>query len=259
MDWDHVIPPAPWSLSELEGVLETLLEAGLPDQVSLKDLYTTLLEQGRDATCPNSDGGQIFAMLTDSCLSETGYRFYGIASFLEAYKTPDDPEPDGADYVFLMAPASYEITDPDGDVHVAGGAYFYEGRYDGDGVSWLGETNGTYGYPKADGLIGAGFSASLEAQGYYGPDREALTIAGSLNLAGTAAFIDGLTWDTAVCEGVPVGTFRLRTEDGYWYQATVGTDCEPCGPVTYADDLLGDLCFDWTPALSQLSSRMKTL
>ncbi len=255
----EALPEAPWSPSELEGVLETLVSQGLPDQVALKDLYLEMLEDGRDRTCPNDDNTTIFAMLDDSCLADTGYLFYGIAGFLEAEKQPDDPEPDAADYVFNMAPASYEIHDAEGVVHYAGGAYYYEARYRDDGVEWLGETNGSYGYPRAEGLIGSGYAGSLDAEGFYGPDRTAVTAHGSLNLNGVAAFIDELVWDTEVCDGVVVGEYRVRTDDGYWYEATVGSDCELCGPVTYAGEDFGELCFDWAPALQRHSQAMETL
>jgi len=198
-------------------------------------------------------------MLTDSCTSDKGYRFYGIASFLEAVKQPGGPEPNAADYVFTMAPASYEITDPDGDTHYAGGAFFYEGRYDGDSVDWVGETNGSFGYPKADGLIGSGYAASLDSSGRYGPDGDSLVMMGSLNLNGIAAFIDELVWDTETCGGVAAGSVQVRTEDGYWYQATFGADCEPCGPLTYAGEAFGELCYDWSNTLETYSTTLRAL
>ena len=253
------IPEAPWTEVELEAVLDDLLAAGLPDQIALKDLYQQLLSEGRDGTCPNDDGTEIFAMLTDSCTSDKGYRFYGIASFLEAVKQPDDPEPNAADYVFTMAPASYEITDPDGDTHYAGGAFFYEARYDGDTVNWLGETNGSFGYPKSEGLIGSGYVASLDSSGSYGPNGDTMALMGSLNLNGIAAFIDELTWATETCGGVAAGSVQVRTQDGYWYQATFGEDCEPCGPLTYAGEAFGELCYDWSGPLQAFAATMRFL
>ncbi len=253
------IPEAPWSADELVGVIDDLLDHGLPDQVALKDLYLEMLDQGRDGSCPNSDGTTIFAMLTDSCTSDKGYTFYGIAAFLEDTKQPDDPQPDAADYVFNMAPASFGITDPDGDTYYAGGAFYYEGRFDDDDVTWAGETNGSFGYPKSEGLIGAGYASSLDASGTYGPSGDSLTAMGSLNLNDIAAFIDELTWDTATCGGVAQGSVRVRTADGYWYQASFGADCEACGPLTYADEAFGELCYDWAPALQAFSDTMRTL
>ncbi len=253
------LPEPPWTETELEGVLDTLLADGLPDQIALKDLYLKLLEEGRDATCPNDDGTEIFAMLTDSCVSDKNYRFYGIASFLEAVKAPDDPEPNAADYVFTMAPASYEITDPDGDTHYAGGAFFYEARTDGDSVDWVGETNGSFGYPKATGLIGDGYVSSLDSLGRYGPDGESVWMMGSLNLNGVAAFIDELVWDTETCGGIAIGSVQVRTDEGYWYQASFGEDCDPCGPLTYADEPFGELCYDWSPTLETFSDTMRAL
>jgi hypothetical protein len=258
--WDSPeLPEAPWSELALEGVLDELLADGLPDQFALKDLFQAMLGEGRDETCPNDDGTEIFAMLTDSCTSDKGYRFYGIAALLEAVKDSDDPEPNAADYVFSMAPASYEITDPGGDTHYAGGAFFYQARLDGDSVDWFGETNGSFGYPQADGLIRGGYSASLTSSGRYGPDGDSVSLLGSLSLNGISAFIDELVWDTETCGGVAAGSVQIRTQDGYWYQATFGANCEPCGPLTYAGEPFGELCYDWSGTLEGFAAAMVLL
>ncbi len=256
---EPVVPEAPWDAEELAAKIDQLFAYGLPDQHELKDLYLKLLEEGRDAECPNSDGGVIFAMLTSSCVSNQGYTYYGIAGFGEGEKTPDDPQPDAADYHFQMAPASFRITEPDGDEHLAGGAYYYEVRIDDDGVAtWQGEVNGTYEYAPAGELLGDGYSAGLDTDGWYAPDgSRAMALKGSLTLNGVATYIDGLSWDPAICDGVVQGAWRLRTDDGYWYELETGADCSPCGPVTYNGEPHSELCVDLAPVLADFADRME--
>ncbi len=256
------VPLAPWDIETLANKVDQLFNYGLPDQLELRDLFLRLMDEGRDSQCPNTDNSYIFAMLTDSCESDLGYTYYGIAGFAEGWSTPEDPQPDAADYHFQMAPASFTITEPSGEQHLAGGAYYYEGRVDDESgvVTWQGEVNGTYLYEPAGQLLGDGYSAGLDADGWYAPDgSRGMIMTGSLTLNGVATFIDELTWDTTVCDGVVQGRWRLRTDAGYWYALETGADCSPCGPVTYNDEVFGEACLDLAPVLSDFADRMELL
>ncbi len=211
-DADEVEPAAQLAAEEVGSQLQALLDVGLPDPLTLRQVFTSLFEFADD-DCPGA-GGYALPGDYDGCVTESGWTFAGVSTLVE-----------DADTMHLWNDCLIE----DGEGHLwTGGGHAIWSR--GDGAVGL-SIDGTFGFTGYTGWVGAVPSANLTAFGGEREDGWWLVLDGGLSYGDEALWFSELIFDPALCGERGSGAAMWRGVDG-WYTVTF-TDCSGCGTVTF--------------------------
>lgn len=239
-----------WTPEAVEAAIAAqLTDHLLPNAADLTALFRDLTRQGDDA-CPGTD--LAFATPSSSCTASTGWEYYGYAPWVDALEGDPGEQRHRAD----IAQASFVITAPDGRTFSAGGGFSHVQSVEGaDALAWEQELKGTWLWTGegatwlTDG-VEVGWALSGERAATY----HTLQLTGPLSVGDVWLYIDQISWDSAVCDGIPEVQLQLRDAAGHWYQWTAGADCSPCGPLVVGADTLGEICVDLSDTLAALDA-----
>lgn len=202
----------------LQTTLDDFLALGLPDPVSLKDVFFGLLVGG-DSNCPTGAGASITSF--SGCTSSKGWTYTGSSVYDE-------------DQGGFRLSADIYVSDPSGRTFGGGGQLGYLFRQDGIG----GTLDGTWGYEDADGWMGK--FPSFNYSVYYRQSTGAGSINGGLSMEGVSVEFEELQLSKSCA--APVGTIHVRDPQGWWYELVLPTDCSGCGPLQWGEEELGTVC-----------------
>ena len=241
-----------WTSDRLEASLTTLFVDDVPNGTELLDLFRALALEG-DSVCPGED--LAFTTPESSCMSDTGWEYFGFAPYIDEIVIRDDVEVRTVGF----PQASFFIKAPDGRTFSAGGAFVHEQLDDASGT-WLQTFTGTFvwtgdGYP----WIQAGTQVGWDIVGERSSTRHAFVVYGPIAVGSNWAFVNRMDWDNTRCDGVPDVDISIRDDQGRWYDWTAGADCSPCGPVLYTESngtshTLGEICLDLSETARTLDS-----
>lgn len=221
----------------IDGVLSGV---GLPDPVSMLDVFIRMLDAGRDDQCPHNPGPSLNEMF-NGCVSTRGYTYAGVSIF--------QPAGDGGRGFFLLGDCFF-IDDAGQRLDCAGELELDEPA---GGAGFSGKVTGTWGYPPEPGWIGRTPGAAVWMAG--GPGS--LTLEGGYAVDGTEVY-----FHTAAAtgldggDGCASGAISLRDDQGLWYRLDMGDGCDGCGAITAAGGEVGEGCAEFRGAARALLGRM---
>lgn len=244
-----VAGPPSWTAAEVEEKLVMSLALGLPDPRTIHAHFLDAMA-GADARCPARLGTLGFAMPQSSCTSEAGYFYYGVAELL--------PDADGLAETddWKMGTCSFDIGFPDGERFTCGGTFGYSRTATEGGATFVAFDDATVAWDGGPAWSGAGTGSAYTVTGSVAGEHAAFELMGGLLAADTAVFFDAFAYDDTMCDGLPTLAVRLRDDNAYWYTATVGAECDPCGTLSYAGEELGTVCVDGTEAAEGLAASL---
>lgn len=224
-------PDPSWDAAAAQDALNQVFSLGLPDPRSIRDLFMTQLN-GRDSVCPSGSGASTTSV--SGCTSSFDWTYTGTSTYQDAGSSG-----------FSLAADIY-IQDPNGNMFEGGGQVFYMAKEQGIG----GGLDGTWGYSAAEGWMAQNPSFSLSL--YIDPNGM-LILQGGLGMAGQAIDFNDFGLRSG-CAG-PIGSLSLRDPNGWWYNVDFGDTCSGCGPLSWGETNLGEVCLDPAP-LMDLAQRL---
>jgi hypothetical protein len=229
-----------WTAEELESILITAFETGIPDVLTLREHYRDFMLQAEE-DCPlyeDSEHENWVGVWASECTTTSGIEFFGTALYQEYHS--DKPGEGEEMRLDLGMVASYELTDTDGSTFVGGGGFILTRGPIEYGISWSAQIGGSYRYPAAGGWLGEGIEAGLFLDGVHGEARSLLTIDGGVGWSGVDIHFHEVLFDSYSCELYPEGTISVRDALGYWYDMSF--DCGACAELVWRDQSLGEVC-----------------
>ncbi len=213
-------PPASMQAAEVEAAMIQALSGGLPRPREAVDAFGRILIAGDDGRCPNSGGYTITESFT-GCHSEKGYTYAGLTIYTES--TNDD-------FSFL---GDCYVIDPDGDIFQAAGEL--EQATNPTDHSFAIKLTGTWGYAKEQGWLSSVPSLALWLEG----DADHLRANGGWSTPAAILYFEGFQSGSDCAH---TGLMKLQDPQGAWYTLDYGTDCDACGPLSYAGTAMGEVC-----------------
>ena len=211
-------------VAEVQVGLQNVLDIGLPDARTVRDVFTSLFVHADDE-CPGVDDYALPADF-DGCVAESGWTFAGVSTLTE-----------DADNLHLWNDCL--IDDNEGHRYTGGGHATWGRTKDGHVSTGI---EGTFGLTDFEGWVGEQPSASFNAFGTETAESWWLVLDGGLSYGTEALWFSELIFDRQLCGELGSGELRYRGIDG-WYTVTL-TECTGCGPVTFeTGELLdGEAC-----------------
>ncbi|MCK6524839.1 hypothetical protein L6R49_25840 [Myxococcota bacterium] len=227
------------SVDEALATVEDSLAVGLPDVLELHALYEEVMghrELGNPG-CPTYEdptstgpGGNWFDR---GCTTDEGWTYFGNAVALHIIGV----NPDGYPIDAVGSSASFQITDPDGEVFVGGGGYNLDRLLIGDGrMSLFGTLGGTYSYGAAEGWLKEGVEVSLFFDGELNHMGVGDT-PGQLRIDGGVGRAEGqISFRELIIERGETmrlsGQIDLRDPSGCWFHLALEGSERPCGTLS---------------------------
>ena len=232
---DGAAAPTPtWSAAAAGEAATAALALGLPEPVSIRDAYASLLTHV-DGDCPMREDREhvlLNGVWYDDCYSAEGYHYDGLGIFEES-------RGDGA-WAFSGV-ANFTITDPAGAVFAGGGEFALDAADDGQALTWRSKTGGVYHRDDDQTWLGSAGEAGLFAEGRRAGEARRLLLDGGAGYTGVDLGFSGLVVDTTVCGGDPIGELQIRDPSGHWFRVDFA-DCGGCGAVDFHGTPNGELC-----------------
>ena len=208
-----------WTSDRLEASLTPLFVDDVPNGTELLDLFRALALEG-DSACPGED--LAFTTPESSCMSDTGWEYFGFAPYIDEIVIRDDVEVRTVGF----PQASFFIKAPDGRTFSAGGAFVHE-QFDDASGTWLQTFTGTFvwtgdGYPWiCRNPVGMEHRRAAHPHAFvvYGP------IAVGSNWAFVAA------WTGQHRDGVPDVGISIRDDQGRWCPGRPARLLPAAGPL----------------------------
>ena len=237
--WEGTTPEPVWGAQELQQALQTRIDAGIPDPVTIRDTYLGLFDNYADEDCP---GGADYSMPGDyqACTSEAGAVFYGHAEY-EPFESSDEAG-------FYLLGDCY-ILSPEGD-RFEGGGELQTFEFENEAGRIIeAMVTGTWAYAPAEGfLLRPTSSAFFAVLGVSDPSPPNLYLDGTLGSEDGHISMD-VFLDTAGC-GTTTGTIDMRDPSGSWHTLTFDGSCDGCAEATWVDGRsIGEVCIDTSPIL----------
>jgi hypothetical protein len=211
-----------------------------PDPSPILDTYIDLMAAG-DSTCPGSD-----YILTDTwlygCEATTGYSYAGITDWMD----DDTDSPGGVAQLTVLA-GDFWIDTPDGHQLEGGG---HAARVQGDTV-WISEMVGSWRWTDGPDWLSHGYSGNIVIEHIAGI---VTSMKGAADINGTYVTAHELAWPNS-CNGGASGALSLRDPTGGWYRIEF-EDCSTCGDLSFEGLAMGEVCLDFSPFLTEISSRL---
>jgi hypothetical protein len=226
---------AAWGPGSIDAHLDAALDAGIPHPNDHHDALQRAMSHAGGG-CPQYEDPATTTGLgtwfTSGCTAG-GWTFEGLTVFSE------DHQPDAWTFGGI---ASFEITDPDGELFVGGGSFAHDRTVAADGTITLeSHIGGTYHAPWAAGWMSSGVDVGIWVTGTRGDGTWQTTVDGGLTGHDGALYFDGITRDPEHCGGAPQGQLRLRDPSGGWYAVAL-EGCSGCGELTWAAEAVGEAC-----------------
>ncbi len=239
--WD---PPAPdWGPAQVEAEISAVLAQGFPTPVPTALDFEAFIARVAAEGAPGGTGARIEA---ESIVAE----YDGEGSLQDGttyeggwiYTKATTPDPQGNLPVELRFLASFTLVDPDGLPYIRGGETRAHIVHTPDGSGeYFYKLGGRWSYPAADSWVGLDQSAAMEMKGTRTAAGDALLLQGGID--GTLeVYVRDLTFDPAVCGGLPVGELLVRDPTWYWHTITLTDDCSGCGQAEWAGAAEGEVC-----------------
>ncbi|GEM_PF-5745257 len=247
---DALAPPdltLEWTADELVGSLDRLFEYGLPESVSLSEIYLELMAHGDGYVggCP-TDPLVLTDDVVEGCTAASGWFYAGISTWEELSE-----EEEGVGWGFT---GDFRIISPDQEVYtVAGNVHALAPREDPEN-EWSVAMHGSWHSTWHGGWLERGLSASVE----YFRREDQMTLVGVMQADDVAVeFVDViLEQDLDTCGGIREAQVAIRDPSGLWVDWQ--TSCSPCGPVSLDDEVLAEsVCLDVTGLFDGLVERVQ--
>ena len=237
-------PAQPWGppqapLADHVAALEAALALGMPNPVSLTDLYAMVIDHA-DETCPFwevPEEGDQAEVWSGGCVTAAGYGFEGL-SIQTDLREEGEEELRSHEIESL---ASFRLTDPTGAVLTNGGEYLLHLEGDEEGRAFRASVGGLWSYPGQPGWLGAGVELGLVVEGEGAGADMAFTLNGGVAWPGVSLSFREATVDTEVCDGLIQGRVDLRDDGGHWFRLDFD-DCAPCAAASWDGELVGEAC-----------------
>jgi hypothetical protein len=238
-----------WTGDEAVLSVESALELGFPDPLSLLEDYQAMMAAG-DESCPGDDT-QLMGDLVprEGCTSESGYFYSGVAAYTETSGTGSF----GPLFAFHLD-AGFRLIDDQSMEYEAGGNVLYsmERSEELSRHQWSAQVEGSWVYGGAAPWFDAGISASLSLGGTLIDGQQIDKAWGTLGMAGSWFAMDEMTWDSS-CGDQPFGVLGIRDPSGLWIWIELDSDCSGCGTGTWdGTGEVEELCVDLRPIQSVL-------
>ena len=223
-----------WEVDELQAVIDSLLDMGLPDPIPVRDSYYDYIVH-TDMICPQREVMEeelVTGVWLDSCTSDQGYTYEGMGIFLE--------EEEASDWTFSMV-ARFTMTSPAGIALNGGGELDLAVAEEEGEISWSSKVGGEFQLDQDATWLGLGEDISLFVEGRRSADVLEVSLNGGFKLDNAAISFQQLHVDQAVCDGLPQGELALRDPSASWFLITLA-DCSGCGTVRFDGVDRGELC-----------------
>jgi hypothetical protein len=235
------------SIDDVVPTLDVLLTEHMPDLQDLRVVFSDVLA-GIDNNCPGQEG-TVFGLL-EPCTSSSGYTYYGVSTWATAEREMDGVH----EYFYGSGLTSLEITDPAGELFIAGGTVLFEGRWDDSMLEWTALILGTFHYPPADNWLRDRMSSSLVMTGTSTDTTDSLVLEGGFSFGEHSVYLSELSWRSGCQE--PSGSILLRDPSGLWFEVELAEDCTGCGTLSLDGGPTQEACLSTGAILESISARL---
>lgn len=223
------------ALYDLESNVNMGFASGLPSMFQVGNHYIETITEWGDDDCPNLNEqfSSVDGHWVDDCVTSSGNRFFGFATFSALAVQEEDQFGNGG--VFSSVWGSFDAIHSDGTIRTIGGLgqmalASRDGGFDMNlrGSFWLDDEN----------LWMREGSSSFEIHGtVYGQ----LELIGGVQYPSATIVFDNTVYDANQCGGTSFGKVKLRDASGYWFEWDK-TACEECAIVQWEGYNVGELC-----------------
>ena len=223
------------ALVDLETDVNRGFESGLPSMFQVGNTYIETIREWGDEQCPNLNAqfSSVDGHWVDDCVTVSGNRFFGFATFSELAVQEEDQFGNGG--VFSSVWGSFDAIHNSGEIRTIGGLgqmalASRDGGFDMNlrGSFWLDDDN----------LWMREGSSSFEI---HGSVYDQLELIGGVQYPSATVVFDNTVYDVEQCGGTSYGNVKLRDVSGYWFEWEKDA-CEDCAIVQWEGYNVGELC-----------------
>lgn len=233
------IAPA-YDAAGLVVALDDALQHGLPTPPDVIEPYLAIMAEG-DPFCPGQpddlDGRWLLG-----CLALSGAFYSGIAFWEQDLRAGHNEGMSG----------DFRLKDSEGYTLEVGGAVGWS-RTDRAPRGGLVFAHGSVLWERDTRWMGDVLSWSWH--GEYSLDERSVVIGGSFGFRGHYVSFDQATLSGS-CAGAS-GVVRVRDPNGPWHELDYGGSCSPCAVHTFPGQPEDEVCYDFSPLVEPLLSRLE--
>lgn len=223
------------ALGDLEDAVKVGFDSGLPSMFQVGEGYVEILSEWGDESCPNftDQYSNVDGHWVDDCVTASGNRFFGFATFSELSVQQEDTYGNGG--VFSSVWGSFDAIHSDGRVRTIGGLgqIALADNYGGFDMNLRGSF-----WLDSDNLWMREGSSSFEL---HGSIYERLEFTGGVHYPDATIVFDNTTYDIDQCGGTAYGKLKIRDASGYWFDWQK-TACEDCAIIGWEGYSVGEIC-----------------
>jgi hypothetical protein len=230
-----------WEVEDVEFILLSAFELGLPSLPMIRDIYASYLQQ-RTYLCPtmeNPNSTSWVGVWQSYCVNEIGYTYEGQALYSEEIFVDEF-------YFYQNMVASFLLTSLEETTFLGGGEFESLWQSQEEGFSWEARIGGTYRHSSSEDWLQNG-EASLFWL-VYGDERlEEIYLDGGVGYHFIEPEVYIYFEHVVLKNNEFTGRVLIRDPNSYWWEIIWvelddGTETSSCSKAYFDNRLMGEIC-----------------